>query len=462
MAEMKRGDMSGMIADFRKAFESGRTLSIHWRRKQISQLKKMVTERESMFMDALRADLGKPVFEGWVSEIGSLRLEIDYTLSRLREWMKSERVPTPLINQPGRSYIRNQPLGIVLIIGPWNYPFLLVLAPLLGAIAAGNCAVIKPPDLAPRSSALLAELLPEYLDRSCVGVAEGGVQETQALLGERFDHIFFTGSPRVGRLVMQAAAGHLTPVTLELGGKNPCIVDKTVNPELAARRIAWGKFFNAGQTCISPDYILADREIEEPLVQGICRSIGEFYGPDPRQSPDLGRIVNERHYDRLMALLDDGAKIVTGGKGDRGARYIAPTVLRDVSPGSKIMQEEIFGPLLPVLSVADTEEAVRFVNDRPRPLALYIFSNRKKTQRRVLDATSSGNVCINDAITQTRVPGLPFGGIGESGMGCYHGRYSYDTFTHRRGVLHKAVFVDPPMRYPPYNEKKLSLARRLM
>jgi aldehyde dehydrogenase (NAD+) len=450
-----------VVRRLRGGFDSGRTRPLAWREDQLRRFRSLLDEREELFLAALKADLGKPRFEAWLSETGFLRADLEHTLRHLSSWLKPERVWTPIAHQPGSSRVVREPLGLVLIIGPWNYPVQLVLGPLIAAIAAGNAAVVKPSEVAPRSSATLAEWLPRYLDPECFAVVEGGVAETQGLLGERFDHIFYTGGIGVGRLVMEAAARHVTPVTLELGGKSPCLVDREVDLEVAARRITWAKFFNAGQTCVAPDYVLVHRSVEAALLERIRATVREFYGEDPKASTDYGRIINERHFRRLKGLLGSG-ELVVGGQTDEAERYIAPTVLRAVSPESAVMKEEIFGPILPVIAVDSLDEAIRFVNGREKPLALYVFSRDREAVARVLATTSSGGACVNDAILQLAIPELPFGGVGASGTGAYHGRAGFETFSHRRGVLDHGTAIDLPLRYPPYSEQKLRWARRLV
>ncbi len=458
---MNPADLPGLVAGLRRCFESGRTRPLEWRVEQLRRLDAMLAEREEALHQALRDDLGKPPLEAWAAETGFTSLEIGHVLRNLRAWLRPDRVWTPVAHQLGVSRVQREPLGVVLIIGPWNYPMGLVLAPLVGAIAAGNCAIIKPSEVAPRSSGALAELLPRYLDQDAIRVVEGGVPETQALLAERFDHIFYTGNGTVGRIVMEAAAKHLTPVTLELGGKSPCFVDRDADLEVAARRIVWGKFFNAGQTCVAPDYILVEKSTEPLLLDRIVQAIRSFYGEDPQQSPDYPRIVNERHLARLLALLGEG-ELVTGGQHDARSRYLAPTILRGIKGGERVMQDEIFGPILPVIAVEGMEQAIDFVNARPKPLALYVFTESSETARQILARTSSGGACVNDCITHLAVPELPFGGVGASGMGAYHGRASFETFSHRKSVLDRSTVFDPPLRYPPYSAKKLRWAKRLL
>jgi aldehyde dehydrogenase (NAD+) len=454
-------DIPDVVKHLRVAFDAGPSRSITWRREQLRGLAAMLAERENELLTALHADLGKPAIEGFVTDLAFVTAEIEHTLKHLDEWLRPERVSVPLKQQPGKARIHRDPLGVVLVIGPWNYPIQLVLAPLIGAIAAGNCAVLKPSEISAHSSAALARILPRYLDSECIAVVEGGVPETQALLAERFDHIFYTGNGAVGRVVMEAAAKHLTPVTLELGGKSPVIVDRGTNIEVAARRIAWGKFLNAGQTCVAPDYVLVDHQQHQPLLDALGRATRAFYGDDPQSSPDYGRIVNDRHFARLTQLLGDG-EVALGGKTDARDLYIAPTVLCDVEPSAPVMNVEIFGPILPVLPMADVNTAIEFVNERDKPLALYVFSDDDSVQRRVLETTTSGGVCVNATMFHVAVPGLPFGGVGPSGTGAYHGRASFETFSHRKSVLTKPTWIDPSVAYPPYTPTKQKLLRRFL
>jgi aldehyde dehydrogenase (NAD+) len=451
-----------LVARLRGCFENGRMRPLEYRQRQLEAIERFLKEREGEIERALRDDMGRPSFEVYPSEIAFIATEAALARKKLRSWTKPKRVRTSLVGQPGRSRIYHEPLGVVLIIGPWNYPLQLVLVPLVGAIAAGNCAVVKPSEIVPATSALLAGRLPEYIDGECVQVVEGGVAETTALLAERFDSIFYTGNGTVGRIVMEAAAKHLTPVTLELGGKSPCLVDRDTDLDVAARRIVWGKFYNAGQTCVAPDYVLAHAAIEDALIARMNQTLHSFFGDDPRMSPDFGRIVNERHHDRLSKLLEHCGEVVAGGVADRADRYIAPTILRNVSWDAPVMADEIFGPILPVLRVKDIDEAIARVNARPKPLALYLFSNDQDVQTRVLERTSSGGVTVNHTLIHLAVPSLPFGGVGASGIGAYHGRETFETFSHRKAVLLKPTWLDPPFFYPPYDEGKRKWARRLL
>jgi aldehyde dehydrogenase (NAD+) len=454
-------DIPDVVKRLRATFASGRTRTPDWRREQLSNLERMLREREHDLAGAINHDLGRAATEAYATEVGFVGAEVQHARRNLDRWMKPERVWTPVVLQPGRARVHREPVGVVLVIGPWNYPVQLVLAPLVGAIAAGNCAVLKPSETAPHSSDVLARLVPEYLDADAVAVVEGGVPETTALLAERFDHIFYTGNGTVGRIVMQAAAQHLTPVTLELGGKSPAIVDRHADLDVAARRIAWGKYVNAGQTCVAPDYVLVDAALEEPLLHRLRDTVSKFYGPDPQQSPDYARIVNDAHFSRLDGLARDG-EIVYGGQRDAASRYFAPTALRNVPVEAPIMREEIFGPLLPVIPVPDITAAIDFVNEREKPLALYVFSESQAVQERVVEETTSGGVAVNATMMHLAVPELPFGGIGPSGMGAYHGRASFETFSHRKSVLAKSTKVDPDLAYPPYTRLKDAILRRFL
>ncbi|MFC5183270.1 aldehyde dehydrogenase family protein [Actinomadura harenae] len=448
------------VERLRGTFRSGRTKPLAWRRERLRGLRALLTEREAELAEALRADLGKNAVESYASELGFVVNEIDHALRHLERWTRPERVGVPRSLMPARARTVREPLGVVLVISPWNYPVMLALAPMVGALAAGNCVVLKPSELAPATSAALARLIPEHLDDQAVTVVEGGVGETTALLEQRFDHVFYTGNGHVGRIVMRAAAEHLTPVTLELGGKSPAIVDPGVDLAATARRLAWGKFFNAGQSCTAPDYVLAvgDGTADE-LERRLADAVRAMYGDDPSRSPDYGRIVNERHFDRLTALLP-GGRAVVGGEYDKETRYIAPTVLADVAEDAPVMAEEIFGPILPVLRVPDLDAALAFVNGRDKPLALYAFTNDPVTRRRVLTETSSGAVGFGLPNAHLTVPGLPFGGVGESGMGAYHGHRSFETFSHAKAVLDKPLSPDT-MRvvYPPFTALKERLVR---
>ena len=454
----------GIVAELRASYDAGVMRSLASRRTQLDQLRRMLTEQEDKILAALEIDLNKAPMEAYATEIGLVVGEIKAALKHLDSWCASEKVKIGLTFKPGSAEIRPEPLGVVLIIAPWNYPTQLLLAPLVAAIAAGNTVVLKPSEVAAATSMVMAELIPQYLDERVVSVVTGGVDETTELLAERFDHIFYTGNGTVGRIVMAAAAKHLTPVTLELGGKSPVIVTADADVDVAARRIAWGKFVNAGQTCVAPDYVLVDAAVEDRLMGALLRAVHDFYGDDPKHSADYGRIINEHHWDRLTGLLDGGGydSIICGGHGDRVAKYIPPTVLAGVQPDAALMQSEIFGPILPVLPVADLDAAITFVNERDKPLALYVFSSNQGTIDRTIAHTSAGGVCVNHTVLHVGVGELPFGGIGPSGMGAYHGKAGFDTFSHRKSILTKPVRPDPPIMYPPYKGWKYKLLRRVM
>ncbi|MFF9520536.1 aldehyde dehydrogenase family protein [Streptomyces achromogenes] len=428
-----------VVARLRATFATGRTKSVDWRTDQLLRMRALLTERGADLAAALRADLGKSDTEAYRTEIDFTVREIDHTLEHLADWLRPEPAPVPPhLGADATAWTQYDPLGVVLVIAPWNYPAQLLLAPMVGALASGNAVVAKPSELAPATSAALAGLIPAYLDRDAVAVVEGGVPETTALLAERFDHIFYTGNGTVGRIVMRAAAEHLTPVTLELGGKSPVFVDRGTDPEAVADRLARGKFLNAGQTCVAPDYVLTDPETAPALEAALVRAIEKLFGADPARSPEYGRIVNERHFDRLSGLLGSG-RVAVGGVGDRAAKYLAPTVLADVDPASPVMREEIFGPILPIVTVAGLDEAIGFINDRDKPLALYVFSESDETRARIAAETSSGGLGYGLPVAHLTVSDLPFGGVGESGMGNYHGRYSIETFSHRKAVLAKPL-----------------------
>jgi len=450
------------VEELRSGFERGITKPLAWRLGQLKALRRMLTERSADFEDALLADLAKNPTESQIAELGFVVGEIDHTLKHLRRWLRPRRVPVPGALLPARASTLLEPVGVVLVIAPWNYPVQLLLAPLVGALAAGDAVVLKPSELAPATSATVARLIPQYLDARAVAVVEGGVEDTTELLSQRFDHIFFTGNSRVGRIVAAAAVEHLTPVTLELGGKSPVYVDDTVDLAAAARRIAWGKFMNAGQTCVAPDYVLADRAVVPRLADALRDAVHELYGDDPAQSPDYGRIVNDRQFDRLTGMLGSGTAAV-GGDHDAATRYLAPTVLVDVAADAPAMAEEIFGPILPILPVDGLDDAIRVIRAGDKPLALYVFTASAKARRRILTETSSGAVGFGIPAAHLAVAGLPFGGVGQSGSGAYHGERSVRTFSHEKAVLSKPLGPDTmQLVYPPYTEAKDRFARGLL
>ena len=449
-----------MFEDLQATFETERTMNLAWRAKQLAAIERMMVECEQEFMDALKSDLGKHPQESWTTEISYVAGEAAYARKRLKRWAKNRKVSTPAIGQPGKSWLQPEPLGVVLIIGAWNYPLQLTLAGLAAAISAGNCAVVKPSELAPATSEAIARRVPEYLDSDCVKVVEGAVPETSALLELPWDHILYTGGGNVARIVMAAAAKHLTPVTLELGGKSPCVVMPDADLLTTARRIVWGKFTNAGQTCIAPDYVLVDAETEKKLIPLIQQAVTEMFGEDPEASADYGRIVNDRHFDRVSGLIESGT-VAIGGQTNAETKYIAPTVLTDVAPDSPAMREEIFGPVLPVLRSDDLEASIRFIRQSDKPLAAYIFTKDSSSEACFLEKVSCGNVCVNDTMMFMAVDELPFGGVGPSGMGNYSGEYGFKTFSHMKAVMKRGWWPDVALRYAPYTDKKFNLLRKL-
>ncbi len=448
----------GLLADLRASFESGLTHDLAWRDHQLARLKALLEDHEDRIVEALSKDLAKPKQEVFLGELALLYSEIKYARKHLKKWAKPRRVRTPLAGQPAQSFVVPEPRGVVLIIGAWNYPIQLILGPLIPAIAAGNCAILKPSEVAPTTAHLVASLVPAYLDERAFRVVEGGVEETTALLAERFDHIFYTGGSAVGRVVMTAAAKHLTPVTLELGGKSPCVVDDSADIKSAARRIVWGKCLNAGQTCIAPDYVLVTPKQKGALIKALRAELDRMYGQDRLASTDYCKIINERHFERLSAYLEEG-EIVIGGEADRETLKIAPTVLTDLKPDAECMREEIFGPILPVIEVADFQAAIDWIQSGEKPLAAYLFTTQTSHEKKFLETISTGNVCINDVLMFMLVPDLPFGGVGTSGMGQYHGRAGFDQLSHLKAVMRRGRFPEIWIRFAPYSESKTRLLK---
>ncbi len=442
--------IQSLIQKQREFFATGQPKDLAFRREQLQRLKQVIIEDETAIINAVKADLRRPELEAYfeMSPLG----EINFALKHLKSWTKPQKVPGTAAQFPASSFIYPEPLGVVLIIGPWNYPFQLLISPLVGAIAAGNCAILKPSEIAVNTSKVIRDLITKTFDPAYIAVVEGGVETSQALLAEKFDHIFFTGGTKIGRIVMEAAAKHLTPVTLELGGKSPCIVDVEVQLEYTAKRIIWGKFINAGQTCIAPDYLLVDSKIKADLIPALQGCIKDFFGENPETSPDLARIISQSHFNRLTEFLKEG-KILIGGETNPETRYIAPTLIDNVGWDSPIMQEEIFGPILPILEYQDLGEAIAKINSRPKPLALYLFSKDQEKQQRILNETSSGGLCFNETVMHVGSKYLPFGGVGESGIGSYHGKASFDCFSHYKSVLKQTFLFDIPLRYAPYQGK---------
>ena len=459
MNDNTQHDYPAQLDALRSTFESGRTRSADWRAEQLAALDRLLDEQEEAILEALKADLGKPAQES-LAELSILRSQLDYFRPRFQRWMRPRRVGTPMSASPGRSWIQPEPLGVVLIMSAWNYPVQLLLMPLVTAIAAGNCAVLKPSEIAAHTARLMAELVPEYLDNDAVTVIQGGVPETTALLEQKFDHIIYTGSGEVGRIVMHAAAEHLTPVTLELGGKSPCVVDPGVDLGMAAKRILWGKFLNAGQTCIAPDYLLVPEAIESGLVTALKKELEAMYQGDPLASNDYATIVSDKHFQRLLAQLDAGSTLAGGGssEADRG---IEPTILADVPENAAPRQEEIFGPILPLVTVEDTAAAIEHIRAGDKPLAAYLFTRSRDTEKAFVEQVSAGSICINDTLMFIAAPELPFGGVGESGMGQYKAQAGFDRLSHLKAVMRRARWPEIPVRYPPYTRWKKKLFRWL-
>lgn len=446
------------LARLRKTFSTGLTRSVDWRVAQIDGVIRFAKDNADALIEAMALDLGRPPIEGWTADISSSISGAQHVKSKVRKWAKPRRRKLPLVTQPGSAKIMPEPLGLSLIIAPWNYPVNLVLEPMVASLAAGNVVVLKPSEVSPHTTGLIAKELPRYIDERAISIFEGDAAVSTALLKQQFDHIFFTGSTHVGRIVMRAAAEYLTPVVLELGGKSPAIVATDADITVAANRIAWGKTFNAGQTCIAPDYVLVAEERREELIDGITSAWQGFFGDLISESPDFGRIVSQRHHERLTGLLTD-QHIAFGGDQNAEERYLSPTIVVDPPADSPLMTEEIFGPILPIISVADVSEAIDFVNERDKPLALYVFSKSSETVDQVLNQTSSGGVCVNHTLLHFVPPELPFGGVGPSGMGRYHGKAGFEAFSNMKGVLSKPIAGENTLVYPPYTDAKQKLIR---
>ena len=450
-----------LVRGQRRFFEKGHTKSLAFRMQALERLEKIVKRNEGEIRHALYQDLHKSSFESYMTEMGMVFSELDFVKRHLKGWMRKKTVRTPLAQFPSRSFVTYEPYGVVLVMAPWNYPFMLCMDPLIGAVAAGNCCILKPSGYAKHVSAVIVKMIREAFPPEFVAVVEGGRAENQELLEQRFDYIFFTGGVTVGRLVMEKAARYLTPVTLELGGKSPCIVDNTANLKMAAKRLVFGKYLNSGQTCVAPDYLLVQEDVKEKFLVYVKHFIRQMFGKEPLKNPDYPRMINEKHYHRVMGLLKD-EKAETGGYGDEKRLQIAPTVLTGITEGSPVMHEEIFGPVLPVLTFGEIEEAIKFIKEREKPLALYLFTRDARTEKRVLRNLSFGGGCINDTIIHLATPHMGFGGVGGSGMGSYHGKESFDTFSHKKSVVKKSDIIDLPIRYQPYTEGKEWLLRRFL
>ena len=455
---MTEKEINDIVVRQRNYFQTGATLPVDMRIVGLRRLYAAVSQNEKEIQDALKKDLGKSGFESYMCETGLVLEEISYMLKHIRSFSREKRRRTPLAQFPSRSYQKPSPYGVALIMSPWNYPFMLTLSPLVDALAAGNTAVVKPSAYSPHTSRVILDILSQCFDPRYVAVVTGGRAENTCLLQEHFDYIFFTGSQSVGKEVMRKAAEHLTPITLELGGKSPCIVDKTADLKLAARRIVFGKYLNCGQTCVAPDYVYCHRSIKDRLIKEVQEQIRKQYGSRPLDNPDYGKIINGKHFDRILGLIDK-KKVVQGGNSDRKTLGIEPTVLDNVSFSDPVMQEEIFGPLMPVLVFDSLEEVISRVNSMPHPLALYLFTSDKAAAKEITARCGFGGGCINDTIIHLATTEMGFGGFGESGMGAYHGKTGFDTFTHYKSIVDKKTWLDLPMRYQPYRQLHEKMVR---
>jgi aldehyde dehydrogenase (NAD+) len=442
-------------------FASGATQSLSWRKRQLSAFLNLLQTEEKVIAEALHKDLHKSPEEAFLTEVGYLIKDVKLLLKNVSRWMKPESVSTPMMAAPGKSFIRSEPLGTCLVIGAWNYPFQLSLSPMLAAISAGNCVIVKPSELAPATSALIAALLPKYLDMNAIAVIEGGKEPTTELLALPFDKIFYTGGEAVGKIVMRAAAEHLTPVTLELGGKSPCIVDKNIDLNTACNRIVWGKLMNAGQTCIAPDYLMVHQSNLDSVLSTLKKVITKQYKKDIVKNKSYGRIINQRHCERLVGYLKD-QNVVFGGEHDIEQNFLAPTIVLNPSPDSPLMQEEIFGPIIPIMTFSGRSDMLSFIKKRAKPLAAYVFTDDSEFEQRSIEQISAGSMCINDTCIFMVNPELPFGGVGVSGMGRYHGKYGFNTFSHQKSVLKRSFSFENSLRYMPFNRSKMWVLRKFL
>lgn len=457
----EKNTVKEIVSSQRDFFMTHTTKDINYRIAYLNKLKESILRYESQLLKALQKDLGKSKTEAYMCEIGLTLAELSYQIKHIRKWSKGKKYKTDMVNMIGKNFSVREPYGVVLVMSPWNYPFMLSMEPLIGAVAAGNCCVLKPSAYAPETSKIMAEVICEAFPPEYVTVVEGGRAENAALLEQRFDYIFFTGGVEVGKLVMKKAAEHLTPVTLELGGKSPCIIEKTANLKLAARRVAFGKYLNCGQTCVAPDYVLVDEDIREEFVRLLTAEIQKMYLEDAFGNQDYGKIINQKHFERLKGLICQ-EKVVYGGRSKEETLQIEPTVMVDVTEADAIMQEEIFGPILPILTYQTIEEAKSFITTREKPLALYLFTEDKAIERQFLQEVSFGGGCVNDTVVHIATSEMGFGGVGASGMGSYHGRKSFETFSHEKCIHKKSTGFDMPFRYQPYGEENTSLMKKLL
>ena len=454
-------DYKKILKNQRDFFNSNATKDIKFRKEQLRKFLRVLKSNEENMYEAIYADFHKSAYETYETELAILYSEIKDSIKKVKSWSKPKRVRANIANLPGSSYIMPEPLGNALVIGAWNYPFLLSMQPVVSAIAAGNTVILKPSELAMNTSNVMAKMINENFDSHFFHVIEGGAEETTALLKEKFDKIFYTGNTNVGKIIMRAASEHLTPVTLELGGKSPAIITKGANLKTAAVRIVWGKFLNGGQTCVAPDYLLVEKGVKEKLVEEIQKRIKKVHGDDPQKSEAFVRIINPRHFKRLTALLDE-KKIITGGQTDEKDLYIAPTIMDNVTWNDAVMQEEIFGPILPILEYENIDDAIVQIKEHPKPLALYLFTSNRNIEKKVFREVSFGGGALNDTIMHLVSLSLPFGGVGNSGMGNYHGKFGFDAFTHKKAILKKATWFEPWVKYPPFTEGKLKVLKKLL
>ena len=458
---MEAATIEETVAKQRAFFNAGTTIPVEARLRTLEKLRGGIIARQADILAALREDLGKSAAESYMCEVGLTLDELGYQMKHLRRWAKPQHVRTHLANFHAKSFTVAEPYGVVLIMSPWNYPFLLTMEPLIGALAAGNCCVLKPSNYSPATSRVMADLVADVFPPEYVTCVQGGRKENTALLEQRWDYIFFTGGTTVGQLVMEKASAHLTPVSLELGGKSPCVVAADANLNIAAARVVFGKYLNCGQTCVAPDYVLVDRRVHDEFLELVKQQITAMFGQDPLENPDYGKIINQKHFERLMGLIDP-AKVVAGGNSRPGEMRIAPTVLDRVTAEDAVMQEEIFGPIMPILAYDEISQAEEFIKARPKPLALYLFTQDAATQERFLTHAPFGGGCINDCIVHLATSEMGFGGVGASGMGSYHGKKSFETFSHQKSILKKSTWLDLPLRYQPYTPLKEKLIRMFL
>ncbi|MBY2476597.1 aldehyde dehydrogenase [Clostridioides difficile] len=453
-------DVKKLVIMQRQYYNTGKTRDISFRLEKLKRLKSIVLENEEKILFALKKDLNKSNFEGFMTEIGMFYSELDFAIKNIRKWSKTKRVNSSMVNFPSISKIIPQPYGITLIMSPWNYPFQLALIPLVWSVTAGNCVILKTSEYSVSTSSIVKEIIENTFSREYVAVVQGNQEESEKLLLERFDYIFFTGSTNVGKIVMKSASEYLTPTTLELGGKSPCIILKDADIELTAKRLTWGKLINAGQTCVAPDYVLVHEDRKDELIERIKYYIIKYFGDNPCNNEQFPKIINERHFNRIVSLIDTD-KVVYGGACNNKTLKIEPTIVDNVNWDDNIMKEEIFGPIFPILTYKDLDEVIQEILQRPNPLALYIFTKNKKLENKILEMIPAGGCCINDTITHIATNYLPFGGVGESGMGSYHGKAGFDTFTHYKSVL-KKLNLDIPIRYAPYSDKLIKILKKIM